>query len=174
MEDEVLTDELLDEEEDTQKGKYMTFGSSGESYGIALQYINEIIGIQPITKIPEVEGYIKGLINLRGKIIPVVDVRLRFRQEPLEYTDRTCIIIIQVKNVVVGLIIEKIEGVVAIEDSNIEPPPSLSAGRTKNHYIYGIGKVDDSVILLLEPQKLIRDEEIELFEELADNEEDEG
>lgn len=172
MADEITMDELLEEEEDTQKGKYMTFHSGEEAYGIELKYINEIIGIQPITKIPEVDKYIKGLINLRGKIIPVIDVRLRFGQEPLEYTDRTCIIIIQVKNVVVGLIIEKIEGVVSIDDGNIEPPPTLSAGNSRNHFVYGIGKVEDMVILLLNPESIIKDEEIELFEELAESEEE--
>ena len=85
------------EEEDTQKGKYMTFKSGHEYFGIEIRYINEIIGMQSITAIPEVEPYIKGLINLRGKIIPVIDVRIRFNQEPFQYTDRTCIIIINVK-----------------------------------------------------------------------------
>lgn len=98
------------EEEDTQKGKYMTFKSGHEYFGIEIRYINEIIGMQSITAIPEVEPYIKGLINLRGKIIPVIDVRIRFNQEPFQYTDRTCIIIINVKSTVVGLIVETIAG----------------------------------------------------------------
>ena len=91
------------EEEDTQKGKYMTFKSGHEYFGIEIRYINEIIGMQSITAIPEVEPYIKGLINLRGKIIPVIDVRIRFNQEPFQYTDRTCIIIINVKSTVVEI-----------------------------------------------------------------------
>ena len=98
------------EEEDTQKGKYMTFKSGHEYFGIEIRYINEIIGMQSITAIPEVEPYIKGLINLRGKIIPVIDVRIRFNQEPFQYTDRTCIIIINVKSTVVGLIVEQLQG----------------------------------------------------------------
>ena len=109
-------------EEDTQKGMYMTFKSGREHFGIAIKYVNEIIGIQKITAIPESEEYIKGLINLRGKIIPVIDVRLRFKQEPLEYNDRTCIIIIDVQSTVIGLIVEKIEEVVTIPDENIDPP----------------------------------------------------
>lgn len=170
MAEEILTEEL-EEEEDTQKGKYMTFRSENEYFGIELQYINEIIGIQPITAIPEVEDYIKGLINLRGKIIPVIDVRVRFKQKPLEYTDRTCIIIINVKSIVVGLIVEAIEGVVAIDDGNIELPPSFSSSIGKNHYVYGLGKTNDSVKLLLDVDKLIRDEEVSLFEEIAESEE---
>lgn len=143
-------------DEDTQKGKYMTFKSGNEYFGIELKYIVEIIGIQPITAVPEVEDYIKGLINLRGKIIPVIDVRVRFRQEPLEYTDRTCIIIIDVNGTIVGLIIEKIAGVVNISDADIEPPPSLSTENAKNKYVYGLGKVGESVKLLLDPVKLIK------------------
>ena len=78
------------DEHDTQKGKYMTFKSGEEYYGLKIQYVNEIIGFQEITPVPETEDYIMGLINLRGKIIPVIDVHRRFNQEPFEYDDRTC------------------------------------------------------------------------------------
>lgn len=172
MADEAILNEVS-EEEDTQKGKYMTFKSGHEYFGIEIKYINEIIGMQKITAIPEVENYIKGLINLRGKIIPVIDVRIRFNQEPFEYTDRTCIIIINVKSTVVGLIVEKIAGVENIEESDIEPPPTLSMGNVKNKYVYGLGKTGDSVKLLLDPEKLIKDEDLAVFEEIADNSEDE-
>ena len=92
-------------EREAQKGKYMTFKSGNEYFGLKIQYVNEIIQYQPITAVPETEDYIKGLINLRGKVIPVIDVRLRFKQEPFEYNDRTCIIVISVKSTVVGLIV---------------------------------------------------------------------
>lgn len=163
-----LTDEEL--EEDTQKGKFMTFKSGNEYFGIELKYIVEIIGIQSITAIPEVEDYIKGLINLRGKIIPVIDVRIRFKQEPLEYNDRTCIIIINVNGTIVGLIVETIAGVVNIDDSDIEPPPSLSTENAKNKYVYGLGKTGDKVKLLLDPQKLIKYEDFAMLEEMQDEE----
>ena len=90
---------------ETQKGKYVTFKSGNEYFGIKIEYVNEIIVFQEITEIPESEDYIKGLINLRGKIIPVIDVRLRFKQKPFEYNDRTCIIVITVDTNVVGLIV---------------------------------------------------------------------
>ena len=114
----------------------------------------------------------KGLINLRGKIIPVVDVRLRFRQEPIPYTDRTCIIVIQVNDYVVGLIVEKIAEVVEIQDENILPSPSIGKNdnSTKNKFVSGIGKVGDEVKLLLDPERLLRDEDVALMEHL--NEED--
>ena len=105
--------------QDTQQDKYVTFKSGNEYFGLKIQYVNEIIVFQEITQIPESEDYIKGLINLRGKIIPVIDVRVRFRQEPIEYNDRTCIIVINVKDTVVGLIVEKIAEVVEIKNENI-------------------------------------------------------
>ena len=148
------------DEHDTQKGKYMTFKSGEEYYGLKIQYVNEIIGFQEITPVPETEDYIMGLINLRGKIIPVIDVHRRFNQEPFEYDDRTCIIVVDVKSTVVGLIVEKIAEVVEIQEENILPPPSISrVDRGQNKYLYGIGKVGDTVKLLLDPERLLNDEE---------------
>lgn len=166
-------------EKDTQQGKYVTFKSGSEYFGLKIQYVNEIIVFQEITKIPESEDYIKGLINLRGKIIPVIDVRLRFKQEPFEYTDRTCIIVVNVKNIVVGLIVEKIAEVVEIEDENIIPSPTVGkADKSQNKYVYAIGKVGDKVKLLLDPDRLLNDEEISALdpnnlEEVNEGEEEE-
>lgn len=169
MSDEILENEEL--EEDTQKDMYMTFKSGNEYFGIGIQCVNEIIGFQEITEVPETEEYIKGLINLRGKIIPVIDVRLRFKQEPIEYNDRTCIIVIEVKSIVVGLIVEKIADVVTITEENISPPPSIgNRSNSDNKYVYGIGKVRDEVKLLLDPDKLINDTDIDAFEEMIDEE----
>ncbi len=174
MEDVIMQEEVVQEQAlDTEKGKYMTFKNLGEYYGIALQYVVEIVGIQKITAIPEVEDYIKGLINLRGKIIPVIDVRVRFRQEPFEYNDRTCIIIIRVNDVLVGLIVETIAEVVEIADSQIVPPPTLNPKNVKNQYVYALGKVGDSVKMLLDPQKLIQDEELNFLDEMANQTSDE-
>ena len=144
----------LEVQRDTQKGKYVTFKSGNEYFGLKIQYVNEIIGYQEITAIPESEEYIKGLINLRGKIIPVIDVRLRFKQDPFEYTDRTCIIVINVNQLVVGLIVEKIAEVVEIQEENILPAPTIGkADKSQNKYVYGIGKVGDQVKLLLDLKK---------------------
>lgn len=110
---------------DTQEGKYMTFKSGSEYFGLEIQYVQQIIQFQAITKIPETEDYIKGLINLRGKIIPVVDVRVRFKQGECEYTDKTCILVITVKDTTVGLIVEQIAEVAEIQKENILPPPTI-------------------------------------------------
>lgn len=153
-------------ERDTQRGKYMTFKSGNEYFGLEIQYVNEIIQLQAITAIPETEDYIKGLINLRGKVIPVVDVRLRFKQEPFEYNDRTCIIVINIKSMMVGLIVEKIAEVVEIKEDNILPPPSVGrTDRVQNKYVYGIGKVGDTVKLLLDPDKLLNDQDLTVVEQ---------
>ena len=163
------------DERDTQKGKYVTFKSGNEYFGLKIQYVNEIIVFQEITKIPESEDYIKGLINLRGKIIPVIDVRLRFKQEPFEYTDRTCIIVVNVKNIVVGLIVEQIAEVVEIQEENIIPSPSVGkADKSQNKYVYAIGKVGEQVKLLLDPDRLLNDEEINALDPNSADSEDEG
>ncbi len=152
-----------DSEEDPQKGKFMTFQVGAEHYGIEIRYINEIINnIPPITAVPEVDDYIKGLINIRGKIVPVIDVRIRFGQEPFEYTDRTCVIIIEVKGTMVGLIVEKVAEVITIEEKEIIPPPSLNqTSNGKEKYVFGIARVNDEVNLLLNPERLIGEESAE-------------
>jgi len=153
--------EALDDDNDAisvHDEKYVTFKSGNEYFAIKIQYVNEIIVYQEITAIPESEDYIKGLINLRGKIIPVIDVRVRFKQEEIPYNDRTCIIIIDVNSTVVGLIVEKIAEVVQIDAANIIPSPSFGkADKSHNKYVYGIGKVGNDVKLLLDPDKLLNE-----------------
>lgn len=145
---------------DTQEGKYMTFKSGSEYFGLEIQYVQQIIQFQAITKIPETEDYIKGLINLRGKIIPVVDVRVRFKQGECEYNDKTCILVIVVKDTTVGLIVEQIAEVAEIQKENILPPPTIGRNDKGHHkYVYGIAKVGNSVKLLLDPEKLLYDDE---------------
>ncbi len=167
---EELKEELM--EEDAQKGKFMTFQTGKEYFGINISYVEQIIAMQPITAIPEVEDYIMGLINLRGKIIPVIDVRIRFKMPPIEYTDRTCIIVIDVKSTVVGLIVEKIAEVNDITDEDIVPPPTLGGHKDseKNKYVYGLAKTGDVVKLLLDPEKLIKQEVLEALEEIQEEE----
>ncbi len=159
----------------SQENKYVTFKSGNEYFGLRIQCVNEIIVYQEITQVPESENYIKGLINLRGKIIPVIDVRIRFKQEPMPYTDRTCIIVITVKDTVVGLIVEKIAEVVEITEENILDSPTLgNEDKCQNKYVYGIGKVGDNVKLLLDPEKLIKDEDWSVLEQIAEGTMEEG
>ena len=103
----------------------------------------------------------------------MVDARIRFRQEPFEYNDRTCIIVLNVKNLVVGLIVEKIAEVVEITESNIVPNPKIGkADKSQNKYVYGIGRVGDKVKLLLDPEKLLNDEDTALLEQITDEKEE--
>lgn len=160
--------------QDEQKGKYMTFKSGNEYFGLEIQYVKEIVQFQEITAIPDTEDYIKGLINLHGKVIPVIDVRLRFKQEAFAYNDRTCIIVITVKDMTVGLIVEKIGELVDISEENILPPPTIGrADKAQNKYVYGIGKVGSTVKLLLDPDKLLNDEDLSIVEKANEMNSDE-
>ncbi|MCD7826798.1 MAG: chemotaxis protein CheW [Clostridiaceae bacterium] len=152
---QVLNDE---NEQPEQKQQYMTFRCCDEIYGLSLENVNEIIGLGQYTSIPETEDYIMGLINLRGKVIPIVDVRIRFGKEPLEYNDRTSVIVIQLQDEVVGLIVDGIEGVVNIARDEILPPPSVSNLTAQaRKYVFGIGREGEEVKLLLDPYKLLHD-----------------
>lgn len=146
------------EEEDTQKDKFLTFSLGNEFYGIEIKYVTEIVGMQPITEVPELPEYIRGIINLRGKIIPVMDVRLRFKKPIREYNDRTCIIVIDIKDIAIGLIIDSVSEVMSIPEGDIVLPPGASQG-LNNRYIKGIGKVGNDVKLILDCDKLLNDEE---------------
>jgi len=152
-------------EEDTQHGRYLTFSLEDEVFGIEIKYVTEIIGMQSITKVPEVPPHIKGIINLRGKIIPVIDVRLQFGKEPVAYNDRTCIIVIDIDSVSVGLIVDNVEEVLSIDDEMISPPPSTKTG-FENRFMKGIGKAAGKVQLLLDCERLLKSDEMEIVEEL--------
>lgn len=161
MANTVLRDQF-EQEEDTQKGKFLTFTLGNESYGIEIKYVTEIIGIQPITEVPELPAYIRGIVNLRGKIIPVMDVRLRFKKVYKDYNDRTCVVVIDIKDISIGLIVDSVSEVISIPDTEIVDPPDVS--KNGNKYIKGIGKVGSEVKLLLDCDKLLSDDEINSIE----------
>jgi len=161
---ENMYEENLEFEEDTQKSRYLTFSIGKETYGVEIKYVIEIIGIQTITEIPELPEYIKGIINLRGKIIPVMDVRIRFKKEPIEYNDRTCVIIVDINDISIGLIVDKVAEVIIIPDQDIVEPPQMNKGN-KNRYIKNMGKVGDDVKLLLDCEKLLTEDELEELNE---------
>ncbi|MDF2484971.1 MAG: CheW protein [Herbinix sp.] len=154
----------LELEEDTQKDRYLTFVIGNECYGFEIKHVTEIIGIQAITEIPELPEYVKGIINLRGKIIPVMDVRLRFKQNPIEYNDRTCVIVVDVKEISIGFIVDRVAEVLSIPEADIVAPPQIHKG-TGNKYIRKIGKVGNEVKLLLDCDMLLAEQEaVELSE----------
>ncbi len=148
------------ENEDTQKDKYLTFHLAGEDYGIEIRYVIEIIGIQKITEVPDMPAFIRGVINLRGKVIPVMDVRARFNIAARDYDDRTCIIVVNIDGTEVGLVVDEVSEVADIPQKNVEPPPRTgkSAG---SRCIQGMGKIGDEVKILLDVQELLFDEEMQ-------------
>ncbi len=146
--------------EDTQEGKYLTFHMGGEDYGIQISFVTEIIGIQRITEVPDMPGFIKGVINLRGKVIPVMDVRARFNLPAREYDERTCIVVVQLNTTSVGLVVDKVNEVADIPPQDIEPPPRATAGGS-SEYIEGMGKMGDRVKILLNVGKLLYDSDLE-------------
>lgn len=146
-------------EEDTQKGKYLTFSLDDEFFGIEIKHVTEIIGVQSITEIPEMPEYIRGIINLRGKIIPVMDVRLRFKKPFREYNDRTCVIVVDIHDMSIGLIVDRVSEVIEIADDEIVAPPEID--QASHTFIKAIGKVGNAVKLILDCDKLLHHEDSE-------------
>lgn len=160
-----LLQSMFDMEEDTQKDRYLTFLIEEECYGIEIKYVTEIIGMQAITQVPEQPNFIRGIINLRGKIIPVMDVRVRFKKEMKEYTERTCIIVVDINDLAIGLIVDRVSEVLTIPSENIAEPPIVYNGG--NRYLKNIGKVGTEVKLLLDCEKMLTEtmyDEIESME----------
>lgn len=150
------TVEILETEQNEILGKYLTFAVDGEDYGMEIAFVTEIIGMQTITEVPEIPAYIKGLINLRGKITPVMDVRLRFNKPPQEYDDRTCIIVVDDNKTSIGLIVDTIRDVLDIDDADIGEPAASRVG-APNRYIKGIAKTAHGVKLIVNLEKVLSD-----------------
>jgi purine-binding chemotaxis protein CheW len=154
------------EEEDMQRGRYLTFSLDGNVYGLPIRFVTEIIGIQEPTKVPETPDYVKGVINLRGRIIPLIDMRLKFGREEIPYSDRTCVVVIDADGVAVGLVVDKVNDVLTILDGQIATPPAGVFGY-ENRYFEGVSKVGDRVLLLLDAEKLLRPDEMEIVENIG-------
>ena len=150
----------VEEIEDTQEGQFLTFTLARQEYGIEIRHVTEIIGIQRITDLPDMPAYIKGVINLRGKVIPVVDVRLRFGMENRKYDERTCIIVVNFNDAAVGLVVDTVSEVMNIPAHNIEPSPKASLKSSGGRFIKGLGKVEDDVKILLDIEQLLFDEDL--------------
>lgn len=150
---------------DEMQGRFLTFALGDENYGLEIRYVTEIIGMQPINSLPETPEYIKGIVNLRGKIIPVIDMRLKFKKPPVDYTDRTCIVVIDTGELSVGLIVESVSEVINMDEEDIVLPPDARTG-INNKYIRGIGKTGGKVVLLLDCEKLFTEQETQEIENI--------
>ena len=140
---------------------YLIFHLDKEDYGIGIGNVTEIVGKQNVTRVPNMPAYVKGVINLRGQVIPVIDVRTRFGLPFREYDDRTCSIVINVAKTQFGLLVDVVDEVISIDPDKISPPPSIAAQQA-SRFIRGMGRTDgsDRVKLLLEVERLLCDEEL--------------
>jgi purine-binding chemotaxis protein CheW len=140
-------------------GKFLTFFLAGEEHGIEILKVHEIIGMMPITSVPRTPSYIRGVINLRGKVIPIVDLRLKFGMESMDQTSETCIIVVHLKGVEVGIVVDKVSEVLNIAGGDIEDAPSFGA-EVNTDYILGIGKSQGKVKILLDIDRVLSHTEI--------------
>ena len=153
-----------------REGKYLTFTMAGEEYGIGILKIKEIIGMMPITSVPQTPEFVKGVINLRGKVIPVVDLRLRFGMEEIEYTERTCIIVVEIEGptgmVMIGIVVDAVSEVLNIKGEEIEDTPTFGA-KLDTEYILGMAKMEGGVKILLDIDRVLSGDDISLLEKAA-------
>ena len=162
-----MADETIEKNDPAVKaereGKYLTFSLAGEEYGIGILKVKEIIGMMTITPVPQTPEYVKGVINLRGKVIPVSDLRLKFSMEPEEYTERTCIIVVETrsrdKKIAMGIVVDSVSEVLNIKAGEIEDTPNFGT-QLETDYILGMAKAGGGVKILLDIDRVLSDEEI--------------
>ena len=136
--------------EDVMRGKYLTFLVGEGGYGIEISYVVEIISVQEITLVPHTHEYVKGIINLRGNVVPVVDMGLRFGQNETVYTEKTCIIVLSMDDMSVGIIVDAVQDVSDIDDESIQDPPKVTGSQMKNHFIKAVGVVGGEIKQLID------------------------
>ncbi len=146
-----------------REGKYLTFTLGGEEYGIGILKIKEIIGMMHVTTMPQTPDFVKGVINLRGKVIPVMDLRLRFGMAAMAYTERTCIIVVEIEGssgtIQIGIVVDSVSEVLNIKGDDIEDTPAFGA-RLNTDYILGMAKMEGGVKILLDIDKVLTSEEL--------------
>jgi len=153
-----------------REGKYLTFTLADEEYGISILKIKEIIGMMPITSMPQTPEFVKGVINLRGKVIPVMDLRLRFGMGETDYTDRTCIIVVEIEGetgtVLSGIVVDSVSEVLNIKGEDIEDTPTFGT-KLNTDYILGMAKMGGGVKILLDIDRVLTGEEIAVLDKVA-------
>ncbi len=156
--------------EKTQKssldGKFLTFVLSNEEYGIEILKVREIIGLMDITTVPQTPDHMKGVINLRGKVIPVIDLRMKFSMQEEEHTQETCVIVVEVNGTSIGIIVDSVSEVSDINGGEIEDAPNFGQG-IDTSFIMGLGKVKEKIIIMLDIDAVLSTDELELVDELA-------
>ncbi|OFZ80191.1 MAG: chemotaxis protein CheW [Bdellovibrionales bacterium RIFOXYD1_FULL_53_11] len=154
--------DVIDEDaddEDAQKDRYLTFKTGDEDFGIDIASVIEIIGLQKITAVPDMPDFIKGVINLRGKVIPVLDVRSRFRLPAIEYNERSCVIVVSIKDLNIGLLVDAVREVMNIPAANLSSAHNIS-GKGHGRFVGAMGRVGDDVKIILDLEKLLKENEM--------------
>jgi len=154
-----------------KEGKYLTFSLANEEYGIGILKIKEIIGMMPITNVPQTPAFVKGVINLRGKVIPVTDLRLKFGIEAMEYTERTCIIVVEIdgkfgNTIMLGIVVDSVSEVLNIRGQDIESTPTFGT-KLETDYILGMAKTEGKVKILLDIDRVLSSDEVEILENVS-------
>ena len=153
-----------------REGKYLTFSLANEEYGIGILKIKEIIGMLPITSVPQTPEFVKGVINLRGKVIPVMDLRLRFGMTPIDYSERTCIIVVEIAGqagtIQIGIVVDAVSEVLNIKKDEIEETPTFGT-KLNTGYILGMAKMEGGVKILLDIDQVLSGDELSLLSEAA-------
>ncbi len=154
----------------TGLGKYLTFSLDEEEYGIGILKVKEIIGMMAITSVPRTPEFVKGVINLRGKVIPIVDLRLKFSMEAIPYTERTCIIVVEIDSneatVLIGIVVDAVSEVLNVREDEIEEAPAFGS-KLDTDYILGMAKMEGGVKILLNIDKVLSTKEIEGLEKVS-------
>ena len=140
--------------EDVMRGKYLTFLVGDTGYGIEIGYVVEIISVQEITLVPNTHAYVKGIINLRGTVVPVIDMGMRFGRGEIEYTEKTCIIVLSLDDMSVGILVDGVQDVSNIDDEDIQEPPKTTGNSLKNHFIKAVGISGGEVKQLIDVYKV--------------------
>lgn len=150
-----------------KEGKYLTFELGGEEYGVEILKVKEIIGIMNITSVPQTPDFVKGVVNLRGKVIPVIDLRLKFGMEMKEYNERTCIIVVDIKNMVTGIVVDSVSEVLNIREEEIEETPTFGI-KLYMEFILGMAKVKGQVKILLDINKVLTSSDVSLLNAMGE------
>jgi purine-binding chemotaxis protein CheW len=145
-------------------GKYLTFRLGAEEFGLEILKVQEIIKMMDITKVPRMPDFVRGVINLRGKVIPVVDLRRKFTMDSLATTEKTCIIVVKIshetRSVTTGIVVDEVSEVLDVGSEQIEPPPQFGAA-VDTHFILGMGKIGKRVVMLLDVDRILAGAEME-------------
>ncbi len=154
-----------------QAGKFLSFILGEEEYGLEILKVQEINGMMGITRVPRTPEYVRGVINLRGRVIPIVSLRQKFRMPTVPDTEKTCIIVVQVRysdrEITMGIIVDEVSEVLNIGDGQIEPPPSFGGGMDESDFITGLGKLENKVVILLDIDRVMNGSELDAVMQAA-------